>query len=324
MISFRRCAATICAVGLGAAVSASPALADDVDLGAAAPDAVTGIAWDEGSGEVLVADAAGAITARDPAAGTDRQVTFTGAPESVQALGLFGGMLYIGDVGDEDANREFVSVFRVDPQPGSTNYRAWDFSYPDGARDARAMAVSGKGRIYIVTAGEDPGIYRAGLEPSRSGVNTLVRAADAPEGVTDAVFLNDGSTLMLRTSDGVDLVDAYTWEVQASTTYVGGPQGESITVFTPERMLVGGGAVLRDEPLPSGMTTATPVPSVEASAPVSTPGTAAPEPTGEAPSEGDPEESQTSEVSRSGTMIALLGAGAVAVLAGVFVFVARD
>lgn len=324
MISFRRCAATICAVGLGVTVSASPAQADDVDLGAAAPNAVTGIAWDDGSEEVLVTDAAGAITAKDPSAGDERSIAFTGAPQSVQALGLFDGMLYVGDVGDEGASREFVSVFRVDPKPGSTNYWAWDFSYPDGARDAKAMAVSGKGRIYIVTSGDDPGIYRAGLEPSRSGVNTLVRAADAPEGVTDAAFLDDGSTLMLRTGDGVDLVDAYTWEVQASTTYVGGPEGESITLFTTDRMLVGGGAVLRDEPLPSGMTTATPVPSSEPSAPVSPSDTAAPEPTSEVPSEGQTEESQTSDVSRRGTVMALLAAGVVAILAGVFVFVARD
>lgn len=314
----------MCALGLGAAVAATPALADDIDLGPESSDAITGIAWDGASEEVMVADESGTITARDPEAGEDRPVTFTGDPDSVQALSLFKNMLYIGDVGDEGGDRDFVTVFRIDPEADSTNYRAWDFSYPEGAQDAKAMAVSGKGRVYIVTGGDDPGIYRAALDPSGSDVNKLVRAADAPAGVTDAVFLDDGSTLMLRTQDGVDLVDGYTWEVRASTTYVDGPAGESVTVFGSDRMLVGGATLLRDEPLPDGMTTVTPVPAAEPTPTTGASDTAAPEATATVSPSEAPEESQTSEVSRSGTLFAVLGAAAVAILAGVAVFMVRD
>lgn len=323
MIVLRRCAAAICALGLGTAVTVAPAFADDIELGEGTPTAVTGIAWDDEAGEVLVTDDRGTITARTASAGEERSVPFTGAPESVQALGLFKEFLYIGDIGDETGDRDYVTVFRIDPAAENTNYRAWDFSYPEGAHDAKAMAISGKGRIYLVTSGDDPGIYLAGLEPSRTDINTLTRAADAPSGVTDAVFLGDGSTLMLRTEVGVELIDAYTWEVQAATTYVDGPEGESLTVYTPDRILVGGGTHLRDEPLPSGMTTATPVPSGE---PTSSPSASdtAPQEAETASATTAPEESQTQKVSRRGTLFALLGAGAVAILAGVVVFVARD
>lgn len=311
----------MCALGLGTAVAATPAVADDIELSGEPPQAITGIAWDDGNEEVLVTDETGTITVVDPAVGDGRAFTFTGQPDSVQALGMFKDWLYIGDVGDEDANRDFVTVFRVD---GSTNHRAWDFSYPEGAQDAKAMAISGKGRIYIVTSGDDPGIYRAGLEPSATNVNALKRAADAPKGVTDAVFLDDGSTLMLRTEDGVDLVDAYTWEVQAATTYVDGPEGESITLFTQDRMLVGGGTLLRDEPLPDGMTTVTPVPPAEPTPTASASVAETPEETATVSPSDAPAESQTSEVSRSGTLFALGGAAVVALLAGVFVFLVRD
>lgn len=314
----------MCALGLGAAAVALPALADHIDLGAQAPDVLTGIAWDDDAAEVIVTNDGGDIMATAVATGQSRGVTFTGPAESVQALGLFLDTLYIADVGDENASRDFVTVYGVDPSSGTTNYRAWDFSYPDGPRDAKAMAISGKGRIYIITAGDDPAIYRAALDPSRGDINSLVRAADAPEGVTDAAFLDDGSTLMLRTATGVDLVDAYTWEIQASTTYVGAPQGESITLYTPDRMLVGGTPLLRDEPLPDGMTTVTPAPPIATASP-SNPNEPAPsEPASTESASEKPQPSPTAEVSRRGTLLALVGAGAVAILAGVVVFMARD
>lgn len=320
MISIRRCAAAICALGLGAASIASLARADDIEIPSGTPDPVTGVAWNDTTQEVLLTDESGTIAAIDAAAQDSRDVTFNGTAQSVQALSFFDDTLYVGDIGDEGTDREFVTVFRIRPDAGSTNYWAWDFTYPEGPQDAKAMAISGKGRIYIVTGGDDPGIYRAGLEPSRSGVNAMVRAADAPEGVTDAVFLEDGSTLMLRTAEGVDVLDAYTWEVQSSTTYVDAPAGESITTFSGDRMLVGSGSLLRDEPLPDGLATVTP----------STP--AEPTPTGDstnnvspAPTDSVPDgEAQTPQVSRRGTMFALMGAAVVAVIAGLVVFIARD
>ncbi len=326
MTSFSRHGAVVCVLVVAAMTLATPALADDIDPPSELEGPITGVAWNPRTKEALTVNDAGKIMAVDASSAKSRPVTFTGQTESVQALSLFDGLLYIADVGDADSSRDLVTVFRVDPASEVTNFRAWDFTYPGGSRDAKALALSGKGRIYIVTDGEDPGVYRAELQPSRTAVNKLVRAADAPKGVTDAVFLDDGDTLMLRTATGVELLDAYSWESKAVTTYVDPPPAESITTYGEGRMLVGDGKNLRDEPLPDGMTTVTPGPSAK---PATSP---TPSPTGNESPGQEPEASETiapqdtepAGVSRRGTVLALLLAGVVAILAGVVVFVVRD
>ena len=317
MTSFSLRGAAVCAVAVAAASLATPALADDIELPSDEVGSITGVAWNERAQEVLITDDAGQIVAVDGATSKSRPITSTGETESVQALSLFDDLLYIGDVGDADSSRDFVTVFRVDPASEINSFRAWDFIYPDGPRDAQAMALSGKGNIYIVTDGEDPGIYSADAEPSRSEMNTLVRAADAPEGVTDAVFLDDGGTLMLRTAVGVELLDAFSWESTALTTYVDPPTAESISTYGEGRMLVGDGGGLRDEPLPEGTTTVTPGPS----APLAS---ESPESSAEPSGSDGTQDTESQGVSRRGTILALVGAGIVAVLAGVVVLVVRD
>ncbi len=317
-ISSRR-GAVLCALAVAFATCATPAFADDIEPGLDTADPMTGVAWNARAKEALTVDEAGTVTAIDVETGRSRPVTFTGPTESVQALSLHDELLYIADVGDAESSRESVTVYRVDPASDITNYRAWDFSYPGGSQDAKALALSGKGRIYIVTDGDDPGVYRAGLQPSRTGVNRLTRTADAPAGVTDAVFLEDGLTLMLRTAEGVELLDAYSWESRALTTYVDAPQSESLTTYGDGRMLVGDATGLRDEPLPDGQTTVTPQPAAEPTpSPSDVPG---PSPE---PSEPIAAPEEAGGVSRRGTVLALVGAGIVAVLAGVVVFVVRD
>lgn len=323
MTNSSRRGAVLCALAVAAATVAMPAFADDIEPGPDMAGPMTGVAWDARAEEALTVDDAGTVTAIDVETGESRPVTFTGPVESVQALSLYDELLYIADVGDTESTREFVTVYRVDPSSDITSYRAWDFSYPEGSQNAQALAVSGKGRIYIVTDGDDPGVYRAAPQPSRTGVNQLTRTADAPAGVTDAVFLSDGATLMLRTAKGVELLDAYSWESRALTTYVDGPQSESLTTYGDGRMLVGDATRLRDEPVPDGLTTVTPGPAAEPTpsptpSPTDGPGTAS------EPSEPGAAQEESGGVSRRGTILALVGAGIVAVLAGVVVFVVRD
>lgn len=324
MTSISRRGAAVCAVAVAATTLATPALADDIQPPSDEVGPITGLAWDARAQEALTTDEAGKIMAVDVSTSSSRTVTFTGPTESVQALSLFDDLLYIADVGDADSSRGVVTVFRVDPASGITNFRAWDFIYPDGSHDAKALALSGKGRIYVVTDGDDPGIYRARMQPSRTGVNTLVRAADAPRGVTDAVFLEDGSTLMLRTAKGVELLDGFSWESRALTTYVDAPGEESITTYGEDRMLVGDGERLRDEPLPEGSTTVTPGPSVEPTPSSSSTPSGSPSSSPAASESVEPQDTEPEGVSRRGTGLALLGAAIVAVLAGVVVFVVRD
>lgn len=328
MLTLRRFAAALL---LGLLVTAVPALAqaDDVDLGATTE--VVGLAWDDASETLFVSAAAAPGTVQMLGAdGTATgEITFTGDPESVQGLAHDDGQLHIADIGDPAADREFVTVFAVNPTDGQQSYRAWDFVYPDGAQDATAFLISGRGRFYFITTGADAGIYGADLDPSRERVNTLFRAADAPEGVTDATFLDDGETMLVRTATGVEVINAFSWEVEASVTYEGAPEGESITQFGEGRMLVGAGGVLRDEALPEGHTTATPAPPSPSAEPTETtdPGTdptAAPTDAGTAEAPADPGDTGSDGVSRGGTLIALAGALVVALAAGAIVFFSRD
>ncbi len=312
-----------------------PSARADIRTDGGAP--VSGIAWDAAAGSLFVVGpgdgASVGIVGKDgrPAG----KVTFGGTPKSVQALALAADVLYVADIGDESQSRSSVTVYGVAAKDGRQGYKAWDFKYPDGAHDAKAFLVSGKGRFYFITSGDNPGIYRAELNPSRQSVNTLVRSADAPKGVTDAAFLSDGTTMLIRTGDGVALLDATTWKTVARTTYVDGPEGESITPFTTGRMLVGSDQLFREEPLPSGTTTVTPAPAPDPTATPTATDSSSDSPTTDPSGTTDPSPDATQSsapgteagsggVSRSGTILALFGALAVALAAGALVFVIRD
>ena len=244
-------------------------------------------------------------------------------PESVQALAWRGDRLWVGDIGDADASRDFVVVFRLGELTESRlTYFAYDFVYEDGPRDAQAMMISGRGRVYIATAGADPGIYRAELEPSRQEINTLTRVADAPEGVTDGVFLSDGTTLALRTDVGIEYIDALTWEPLATDTIIGAPEGESVAVGPDDQIFVGGNPLIREVEVPSADVTTTVAPPVDPSASAS--------PSPDASASASPSASAEAEVpgpesapARTGTTIALVLAGLVALIAGAVTFLVR-
>lgn len=301
-----------------------PAVAEDLVL----PDAgaaVTGVAWDD-SGDRLfaVSEVHGASILIIDAAGEKRgNLDFSAQPESVQGLALHDGNLYVGDIGGD---RDEITVFRMSAEAGEQKYRAYKFAYPDGSHDAKALLVSGKGRIYIVTAGENAGVYRAELELSRDGVNKLTRSADAPDGVTDATFLPDGATIIMRTAAGLAKVDAYSWETTATVSYVGAPEGESVTAKGEGAILVGA-QTLREEEVPDGDTErvisaeASPTPS-QSPAPPAESG-AAPEPSQPA-GETPPDQSQGAKPALGGTKLALAAAAALALCCGLVVLLRRN
>ena len=134
-------------------------------------------------------------------------------------------------------------MFAIDnPEPNddTRSYRAYDFSYPDGPHDAEAMLVDGRGRFYFVTKEVRGGIYRAPVNPSRTGVNELRRVGNAPAFVTDGTFLPDGEQIALRTYVSVEMLDADSYEVVAQAPLPLQPQGESITMdLDGDHLLVG-------------------------------------------------------------------------------------
>jgi hypothetical protein len=178
----------------------------------------------------------------------------------VEALAIdLEGRLLVGDIGDNTGSRELVRVFWFD-EPGlgqtSGGWASWELVYPDGAHDAEALAVHPQtGRAYVVTKGRPGGIYALPERPSRQGVNELERVGPAPSMVTDAVFLPDGSGLVVRTYTHALLLDAETFLQIARDRLPLQPQGETVAV-APDRdgLLVGSegrGSVVQRVPVPA-------------------------------------------------------------------------
>lgn len=80
-------------------------------------------------------------------------------------MAKFDGDLYLGDIGDNGENREFVRVFRFpppDPDFPVGALESFHVTYPDGAHDAEAMVVDSDGSLYILSksASGETGIYK--------------------------------------------------------------------------------------------------------------------------------------------------------------------
>ena len=163
---------------------------------------------DSGQPIVHALDTSGAIAG---------QVRLTGAKvEDWEAMAVGpcdgGSCLYLGDIGDNDAERRSITVYRV-PEPDAPRGPAavkdvLRASYPDGAHDAETLLVAGDGRLYIVTKGETGhvGLYRFPQALQAGTTMRLERVSVAPVGqagaddrITDGSVSPDGETVVLRT-----------------------------------------------------------------------------------------------------------------------------
>ncbi|MET0695085.1 MAG: hypothetical protein ABWY56_14215, partial [Propionibacteriaceae bacterium] len=190
-------------------------------------------------------------------------VGFRAEPRDVEAVAMHDDALYVGDIGDNRSSRDFVTVYWIDnPEPDNQTvpYRAYDFSYPDGAHDAETLLVDGNGRLYIVTKGLPGGVYRAPKNPSRSEVNELKKVGTAPAFVTDGVFLPDDDKIVLRTYVSVEVLDASTYKTVARATAPLQKQGESIALSLDGGSLLLGSEGKRSSvleiPIPTSVTDA--------------------------------------------------------------------
>ncbi|HEX6372174.1 MAG TPA: hypothetical protein VF006_24870 [Longimicrobium sp.] len=131
-----------------------------------------------------------------------------------------GDCVYVADIGDNDAERPSVTVYRVrEPAPGdarSAPAEAIRLRYPDGPHDAEALFVL-NGAIHIVTKGESGpiAVYRAprsasaGAEAALERVRVLtadrVKRGDR---ITGADASADGRWVVMRTLEAASLYSA--------------------------------------------------------------------------------------------------------------------
>jgi hypothetical protein len=145
--------------------------------------------------------------------------------------------VWLADIGDNDAVRRSVQVYRVaEPRIDSASRgrsirvsvaQEWRLQYPGGPSDAEGLAVAPDGTAYIVTKSIGSAtVYRLPADPHDGRVQVLRRVGgigfhptgtDNPLGVvgqmlaTGATISTDGSLFVVRT-----YADAWVWRLGAA------------------------------------------------------------------------------------------------------------
>lgn len=125
------------------------------------------------------------------------------APTDVEALAPGGrGHVWVGDIGDNLANRSEVTIARIPVGRGDrtvvpTSYR---LTYPHGATDAETlMRNPATGRLYLATKNVFGGIlYAVPRHLTETGTNRLTRVGRVQPIATDGAFFPDGRHLVVR------------------------------------------------------------------------------------------------------------------------------
>ena len=178
--------------------------------GLAASRRVPGRLWshnDSGEPVVIALDARGSVTGRVRLMGA--------AVEDWEAIAVgpcgTGSCLYIGDIGDNEARRKRITIYRLaepDGVSGSASVTdVFHATYPDGRHDAEALLIGGDGRIHIVTKGEtgSVAIYRFPAQLKSGATVKLERVGsgggkgDEKSRITDGSVSPDGQWAVLRT-----------------------------------------------------------------------------------------------------------------------------
>jgi hypothetical protein len=159
--------------------------------------------------------------------------------------------LYVGDIGDNEAKRKDITVYRVEePTVGgksqkqslaSNNVTAdvFTFRYPDGARDAEALLVDPRsGDIFIVTKRDKQArLYRAAAPHATGTTRTLEFVSTLPMTlITGGDIAHDGRSILLKdylhvwhwTLGGKESVATALKRPGTRVTYMPEAQGEAI------------------------------------------------------------------------------------------------
>lgn len=308
--------AVLVALGLGQAL---PAMADGFTSDTSVTQ-MTGLAADNDHKVYwTAAQNAGQVTALGADGSLKGVVKYSATPTDVQAVAFRDARLWVGDIGDAKANRDHVDVYRI----GTLTYgatatpRHYQLSYADQPQDAGAMTVSPRGRVYIVTRGAKPGIYRAPSELSTGTTNTLTRVGDAPANVTDMSFSSDGGKLVLRTLTSVIVLDPYSFKQTAAVALPADAQGLALTTaLGGSQLMVSGQGTpvpVRTLALPTTMASVAPAPATPSAAASSSPSASA-----------SAKSSATSGgQANRGTLLALVAAGVISVAAAAVVALKR-
>jgi len=163
-------------------------------------------------------------------------------PESIAVDA--GGTLWLGDLGDNDHQRSDIAIYAF-PEPGPGNrtvsgVNRYQVALPGGPQDVEGLLVHPQtDRVYLVSKNEDGNGRIFELSDLRAGATTQARdIGEAPEGVTDATFTNNGQWALMRTEDDLWIFNPETWEAAGRVETPQLDQGESVTVERGDRTVL--------------------------------------------------------------------------------------
>jgi hypothetical protein len=146
----------------------------------------------------------GRVFVVDPASGVTVGVThWSDDPVDVEALAPAGnGEVWVGDIGDNQAARDSISVARVPVGRGDTDVdpTSYVLTFPGGPRDAESLlADPATGRLYVVSKGVFGGaVYAAPRRLSPNQPNRLTEVGPVLGIATDAAFFPEGRHIIVR------------------------------------------------------------------------------------------------------------------------------
>ena len=149
--------------------------------------------------------------------------------------------VYVGDIGDNDREREEVVVHRVPVGLGQLDVEPASFrlAYPDGPHDAESMFADRAGRLHLITKSFRGGtVYRAPKQLQPSGVNVLEPVGRVPGYVTDAALLRGGRYLLVRSLHQATVYSMPDLERVGSFALPWQPQGEAVSVGPDGRIRI--------------------------------------------------------------------------------------
>jgi hypothetical protein len=113
-----------------------------------------------------------------------------------------GACLYIADIGDNQARRHRIRIYRIpEPDPTATETarpEVFDANYADGPHNAEAMFVVGTD-LFIVTRDRTGALYRASVPATATGRLTFHRIGELGlQSVSDAETSPDDQLVVVR------------------------------------------------------------------------------------------------------------------------------
>jgi len=175
------------------------------------------------------------VFAVDPATGrTVGHTTWEAQPTDDEALApaAHSTDVWVGDIGDNLADRDSVTITRVPTGRGELSgaVASYDLRYPDGAHDAETLMVDPVTGQVLIASKDIMGSIYAAPEHLTSGTNELKKVGEAPGIATDGAFFPDGKHLVIR---NYDTATFYTYPGLKEVGEMGLPaqqQGEGVAV----------------------------------------------------------------------------------------------